>query len=418
MRALAFLLLVLPGCAQILGFEEPSEAEFRDSGVPPNTMTDGGQVVPPGDGGPIGPPGACADPPHFGGSVSYGVGTAPIDLDVGDLNQDAIPDVVVADQQQARLIVYHGGQNGIPGQLGTSVDVPVTVVPPCMMGAYSVAIGDFDGDNIADLAYASGFGCQPRVVIRRQSSMTPGTFLAEQVVTTISGPVGPDISLTAGKLNADGRDDLVVLSGMSLQVFLARTDMAGVFTAGFSETSSQMAKFTSPQIADLNGDGLPDLAFPGPTTIRYALQIAGQPGQFAPSSVLGATNPHAFATGRIDGDALDDALVVGNTNQIFLQNPSSHSLGIAGTLMAPLTDQVQIVDLNHDGRNDIASGQQAVLACKAPAPPGTFPTEAASTMIPLNNANQVVYKDLNGDGRADALGLNMPSGLLVVALQQ
>jgi hypothetical protein len=197
-----------------------------------------------------------------------------------------------------------------------------------------------------------------------------------------------------------------------------RTDVAGAFTAGFADpVSTGPVKFSGAQILDLNGDGLVDLIWPG-QTVHYALQVPGQPGQYGASVGLGATNPHAFAAGRIDGDSLSDVLIAGNNNQIFLQNPSDHSFGAAGTLMAPLTDQLALVDINGDGRNDVISGTAAVLACKAPAPAGTFSSGGISASIPLQGANPIWYFDLNGDGRMDALGPNSSSGQLMVVLQQ
>ena len=192
-QALCLALLLPAGCAQLLGYSEPSEgttAGGNDSGIPMSGADGGGidkDSGPPGGDGSIGPPGLCADPPSFQAAVNYG-GIMPMaeKLAVGDLNRDGHRDVVIVSSSTSALEIHLGGTNG--ALMGPTM-LPFTPVQPCSGGSSAVAIGDFDGDTFADLAYAAGVGCG-RVVIRRQNPSMAGAFLAEQqVVGAQAGPV-------------------------------------------------------------------------------------------------------------------------------------------------------------------------------------------------------------------------------------
>jgi hypothetical protein len=194
--------------------------------------------------------------------------------------------------------------------------------------------------------------------------------------------------------------------------------VAGQFTAGFSNSGMSHFKFSPPAIADLNDDGFPDLMWPGTDTVRYSLQVAGGAGQYGPVIALGSSNAQGFATGRINDDELDDAVVFESMGQIFLQNPVSHTLQLGATVQPFAPEGVAIVDVNADGNNDIAAGDEVLLACEPPMAAGSFPGGAPPVRLSLGNAHHIVYEDMTGDGKVEAVGLDPPGGLLVYAIHQ
>ena len=109
------------------------------------------------------------------GSGGFGLGTAyptgdgyAIDLAIGDLNGDGIPDLAVA----------NSGAPGYPGSLAVLSNNGSGAFGPAslyygLQGPLSVAIADIDGDGRNDLVSADGTG-----VVHLQSSTNPGTFLA------------------------------------------------------------------------------------------------------------------------------------------------------------------------------------------------------------------------------------------------
>jgi FG-GAP-like repeat len=418
MRAALALLLLSSGCVQILGLEEPSSGSPGvgfDGGI--NPFMDSG-TGPLGDGGPGG--GLCAPAPNFSPEIKYAVGANSRQFDVGDVNHDGFPDVAVANDMAIdsahALLVLHG----IGGQmLGAPQDVAITVQSSCMAGATNVAVGDVDGDGFYDLI---AFACPTRVVVRRQnqSPSPPGQFLAEQSFQL--APTVKPAAFMASDLNDDGRDDLFLVSqDGSAQVFLARTDVAGAFTAGFTDSSGGSTPPDSKAVVeDLNGDGLVDLAWLTQNGLRYALQIPGMPGKFNPASVLGTSGDVAFAVGPVNADALNDVIMFQPpTGRIFLQNPTNHALLASGSFQSFIGHgSTQLLDLNGDGRADLGAEGQIVLQCGSPAAPGTFQSMDTPPINVLSTAQGARFVDITGEGKADALGLDPAGGLLSVRIHQ
>jgi hypothetical protein len=421
-RHILCLALLLPaGCAQLLGYSEPSEGTMAgggDSGIPMNGA-DGGfdtrdSGLPGSKDGAVGPPGQCADLPSFEAAVHYG-GVMPMaeDLAVGDLNRDGHRDVVIVGSMTSQLEIHLGATNGaLTGQMS----LPFTPVQPCSGGSNAVAIGDFDGDTFADLAYTAGVACG-RVVVRRQNPSMPGVFLAEQQVVGAQGGAST-AGITVADVNGDGRSDLVYLSDSSVQLYLARTDVAGGFTNGFTDPISGFhgGKGPGARIVDLNGDGRVDIAWLSSSGVQYKLQSATTAGSFGNTLGLGDSSLIGFATGDLDGDGLTDVLVSsGSTAEKFLQNPTSHLFTGSGTFqLAFPPEDMDLVDVNSDGRLDIVARGEAVLQCE-PGPPGTF----GSQPLPINilSTPNAFFFDLTGEGKKDGLGIDTSTNNLIVRLQ-
>jgi hypothetical protein len=148
----------------------------------------------------------------------------------------------------------------------------------------------------------------------------------------------------------------------------------------------------SVKIADMNGDGLPDLVVAdfgpggdntGTAGVAILLQDSKNPGSFlAPVSYATLGGAVDVAVGDLDGDGKPD-VVVANLNPpptgsvaVLLQDPAHPGLLLAATNYAGFGEPigVAIADLNHDGHPDIAvaDGQSATVLMQVPTAPGTF----------------------------------------------
>ena len=78
----------------------------------------------------------------------YGVGDAPASVAVGDFNRDGIQDLAVANTDSSNVSVLLGNGDGT-FQAAVNFDVGLDNFP------FSVAVGDFNGDGIQDLAVAN-----------------------------------------------------------------------------------------------------------------------------------------------------------------------------------------------------------------------------------------------------------------------
>jgi hypothetical protein len=187
---------------------------------------------------------------------------------------------------------------------------------------------------------------------------------------------------------------------------------------------------TSIVIADLNGDGAPDLAL-STSVVRddgsnrtglasVFLQNASSRGTFqSAADYTAATSPAAIATGDLTGTGTTD-LVVANADSasvtVLLQTaPGSGKYQAATSYsVGGLPNDVQLADVNGDGKLDVivadnASSGRIVVLPQDPASPGHF--LAAIALATPNAASGVAVGDINGDGKADiAAGTSDTSG--------
>ena len=167
----------------------------------------------------------------------YPVGGQPNSVVSADFNSDGVADQVVTDSMgnTVAILLGHGD-----GTFGSASSVAVATQPTEIIAA------DLNGDGRADLAVACG-GSAVTVLLGNGD----GTFRRADVAVG-----GKAVSLTSGDVNGDGKIDLLVAAGSKVEVLLGNGD--GMFTAG-----SSFATDVTPmqvRLADLNNDGKLDLA--------------------------------------------------------------------------------------------------------------------------------------------------------------
>ncbi|MEJ0039265.1 MAG: VCBS repeat-containing protein [Gammaproteobacteria bacterium] len=197
---------------------------------------------------------------------------------------------------------------------------------------------------------------------------------------------------------------------------------------------------TSVVIADLNGDGVPDLALStsivaddGSNRTGFAsvfLQSSSKRGTFqSPADNSAATGPSSIAVGDLTGSGAKD-LVVANFNSasvsVLLQTAPGSGKYQAATAysVGGAPNEVQLADVNGDGKLDVivadnASTGRIVILPQDPANPGHF--LAAITLATPNSASGVAVGDVNGDGKRDIVAATSDSsgnnGALIVFYQ-
>jgi hypothetical protein len=206
---------------------------------------------------------------------------------VGDLNNDGIPDVALTDSVGVKVLLHTGAASSLT--YAAPLAVFTQSVNPGITGANLIAIADVNGDGLDDLVITDPgpVGSPPTVNILLQNKNAPGTFLAP-VSYALSGNSIPQ-SIVLADMNGDGHPDIIIGGSAAVDVLLQDASTAGTFLAKVSYATVNAAQVA---IADVNGDGLPDIVVPVGVSHPllngvYAnnpgvlLQVAGQPGTFA-----------------------------------------------------------------------------------------------------------------------------------------
>jgi hypothetical protein len=265
---------------------------------------------------------------------------------MGDLNGDGLLDIVVTDRAQQNIITFLGKGDGTFTQQATTFTTPI---PP-----HGVVVADFNGDGMDDVAVALG-------ALNQLSDLYlaigngDGTF---QVPTT---PIATQIGefLTTGDTNADNKPDIVSSTvnqpgggniGYSLFVLLGNGD------GTFKPTVSYLSDIPSdPHLADVNGDGIPDI-IAGGSTGALVYQGKGD-GTFQPyqePTIGGFSLTYAVNAGDYNNDGNADLIGTDNGSAraaVSLSQVSQSSTASALTNVAvfPLGSGVHNVDANYSG---------------------------------------------------------------------
>ena len=247
---------------------------------------------------------------------------------VGDLNGDGLADLVVANIAGGGVSVLLASG---PGTFRAKTDYAAGSAP------YAVAIGDLNGDGLPDLAVADEAGSKVAILLGTGS----GAFGAK---TTYACGFGP-YSVAIGDLNGDGRADVVTANNIASTVSVLLGSGTGTLGAKVDYVTGSGPY--SVAIGDLNGDRSLDLA----VTNVYADTglVADTSYTFSVSVLLGdgkgtfgaktdfetGYRAVSVAIGDLNGDGKLDLAVANmgtNTASVFLNASASQRPGPAGLI--------------------------------------------------------------------------------------
>ena len=268
---------------------------------------------------------------------------------------------------------------------------------------HSVAVADFNGDGVQDLAVV-GIALSNDVSVLLGNG--DGTFRAP-----ISVPVGSDqLSVVVGDFNGDGVPDLAV-GRLDSDNNISLPGIVSVSLGNGDGTFQPPVNYTvgvypwSVAVGDLNRDGTLDLVVANAGDNDVSILLGNGDGTFGtPANVPVGQDPFSVVVGDFNGDGVLD-LAVANS----IDNDASILLGNGdGTFQAAVTFAVgtsprslAVGDFNGDGTLDLAVANEgdnnaSILLGNGE---GTFrpPTTFAAGIVPVF----VVVGDFNGDGKPD-----------------
>jgi hypothetical protein len=369
--------------------------------------------------------GSAINSSTFAPHQNLGTPNGPMQTVIADMDGDGKPDLVVANVYAHVISIF---QNvGAPGSLGTN-SFAARVDLPALGGSSDNPIGltvaDVDGDGKLDILICDRNANQIKIY---RNISTPGAL----TTNSFAAPVGLDTSgdarhLRVADVDGDGKPDIVVADwGADLISIFRNIGAPGSLAFAPRVDFSAGAGIYDVVVADLDGDGKPDIAWSNPAIPDIAvIRNTSVPGTIDANSFTTATNfvpvgdSESIIAVDVDGDGKLDLIagsVLGNAMSVLRNQsvPGTFSFAPHVDFSAPgWVHDVRAGDINGDGKPDICidgelSSYMAVF--QNGSVPGSFTSASLSNQVDFAsgwNAWGISVGDLDGDGRADVVLAN------------
>jgi hypothetical protein len=273
----------------------------------------------------------------------------PLWITVGDFNSDNQLDIATANHNDNSVGILLGYGNGT----FSAVEKYLTGIgskPRC------VKIGDFNNDNISDIAVAN-YGTKTIVVL---FGLGDGSFLLGKLYST--GIASNPYALAIGDFNNDSRLDITVANSYAnnIGIFLGH-NISEPFAGMISYTTEFGSQPHSVAIGDLNNDGSSDIVVANYCANNVGILLGHNNGDFATMITYLTGNgsaPYSVAVADFNNDHHLDIVVTNSETDnitIFLgYGNGAFAVGMTystGARSRPYT--VAIADFNNDNRSDI-----------------------------------------------------------------
>ena len=291
----------------------------------------------------------------FQAPTMYSTGDAT-SLALGDFNRDGIFDVAVTNKTQQNVTFFVGKGDGTFTQEATKISTSVPV--------HGIVVADFNKDGNDDVAYAVNTAAPSSNLSDIYVALGNGDGTFQTPTTPVATQVGE--FLTVGDTNADNNSDIVSctitepgggLIGNSMFVLLGNGD------GTFKPTATYLSDIPSdPNLADVNGDGIPDIIAGG--SIGVLVYIGNGDGTFqayAPGTlpsaepvIGGFALTYAVSAGDFNNDGNADLIGTDNGSAraaVSLSQVAQNSTAsaLANVAVFPLGSGVHNVDASYSG---------------------------------------------------------------------
>jgi hypothetical protein len=359
-------------------------------------------------------------------------GQSPRSVVVGDVNLDGAPDLIVANLcALGDGSCSNGGVVSVLLNNGSGAFLSTTSYASGGPNANSVALGDVNGDGKLDLLVANN--CVDSENCSGVLGMLPGNGDGTFNAAVVYGSGGSEAAaLTVGDVNGDGVPDLLIAAqcasatscdSAAVNVLLGNGD--GTFQPPVAYGSGG-SDARSVVIADVNGDGKPDLVVANQSGAAGVLLGNGDGTyQAAVTYNSGGNNVTSLAITDVNGDGKPDLVLA---NECAASDCTSASVSVLlgngdGTFQSAVNyssggyfaTSVVVGDFNGDGKPDLLVANECAVGsnCASTGSLGVLLGNGDGTFRTAVNygpGGQFPYSlavgDVNGDGTPDLLVVN------------
>jgi hypothetical protein len=366
-------------------------------------------------------PGPDLSPPSFNNAPNspapIGGGLYPLGLVTSDFNGDQIADLATGNFASNNISILLGNGNG--SFHAAAGALPAVSTPEGM------ATADFNGDGNADLVAVDAVNNVVNVLLGNGN----GTFQPAQSFPTELEP----LTVATADFNGDGKADLVATNFISGTLSLMFGNGNGSFSPAPGAPLSAGKNPSFVAVGDYNSDGVPDMAVTSAGDHAVNVFLNNGDGSFRPAPggpIAAGTNPVSAVAADLNRDGIQDLAItdyLNNTLRILLGNGDGSfrpGVGPIGVGSHPVA--VGVADFNADGFLDLSvansgnsSGVGHTMTVLLGSGDGSFVAEVGSPFaIGLQPAGLAIA-DFNRDGvpdiaDADSIAFNTPGTVTVL----
>ena len=342
----------------------------------------------------------------FASVMTYSTGShsGPIDITIGDCNNDHHLDIIVVNRNTFSIGVFLGNGNGIFSSVKTYLIAQNFL--PC-----SGTIGDFNNDNNLDMAVVSDETNSVAVLL----GYGDGTFVTQWTWSTVYYVRYSSISV--GDFNRDNQLDIAAANynanGVSIMFGYGNGTFSEKIVFYYTGTGSLPKRIN---VGDFNDDNMLDIAAVNMGTHEIVVLFGLGDGRFVlgkPHSTGFRSAPQGLTIGDFNNDSRLDIAVANsalNNIGVFLQNGTEPfgSITIAGIGVGSQPHSVAIGDIDSDGSLEIVvanfgTGNVATLEVWQH---GLFEVTAQYSTGSDSSPYSVALVDVNNDTHLDILVTN------------